>query len=213
MRPWPFAAGIAALALAWIGPLPALAAHLFAAHMIMHVAVIAVAAPLLAVTIAGGRFDPVRFVPKIFSPVPASVMEFAIVWIWHAPALHQLARHDAFMRVLEQGSFLVAGLFVWLAALGGSNIQRRERAVASVSGLLLTSMHMTLLGVLLAVSGRALYAHDGALPFGLNALKDQHVGGVIMLSVGGAAYLLGALYRVSELLKEERHVAADPAGE
>lgn len=208
MRPLPFIAGLGVLAAAWLGPLPALAKQLFSAHMSLHVAVIAVAAPLLAVAIAGSRFDPVRSMPVLFSPVPASIVELVVVWLWHAPALHHLARHSDLMHALEQGSFLAAGLLVWLAAFGGSPVQFRARAVAAVTGLLLTSMHMTLLGVLLAVADRDLYGHAGA--FGFNTLQDQQLGGVIMLSVGGVAYLAGALYRVSGLLREIRDaVSAD----
>jgi putative membrane protein len=202
MRPLPFVAGIGVLTAAWLGPLSALAQRMFAAHMVMHVAVIAIAAPLLAIAIAGSRRDPVRCMPAVFSPVPASVIELVVVWVWHAPALHHLARHGDAMQALEQGSFLLAGLLVWLAAFGGSHAQRADRAVASVTGLLLTSMHMTLLGVLLAVADRDLYGHAGA--FGFDALQDQHLGGVIMLCVGGLAYLAGALYRVSGLLQETR---------
>ncbi|HEX7029678.1 MAG TPA: cytochrome c oxidase assembly protein [Gammaproteobacteria bacterium] len=201
-RGWVLLAGFAVLAAAWSGPLPELSRRLFSAHMLMHVAVIAIAAPLLAIGIAGDRFDPVPRAPKTFSPIPASIIELVVVWAWHAPALHHLARGSAAMLVIEQASFLGAGLLVWMSALGGSRVQRRERAVAGVSGLLLASMHMTLLGVLLALAGRPLYVHGIQAAFGLTPLEDQHLGGVIMLLAGGAAYLAGALYRVSGLLKE-----------
>ncbi|MGH9372866.1 MAG: cytochrome c oxidase assembly protein, partial [Vicinamibacterales bacterium] len=39
--------GLGVLAAAWLGPLPALASGSFAAHMTMHIGVVAVAAPLL----------------------------------------------------------------------------------------------------------------------------------------------------------------------
>lgn len=209
--------GLGILAIGWLGPLPELSRQLFAAHMGLHVTVIAIAAPLLAIGIAGGRRDPVRCAPALLSPVflpiPASIFELVIVWAWHAPVMHHLARGSAAMFVFEQASFLAAGLLVWVSALGGSRIQQRERAIAGVSGLLFTSMHMTLLGVLLALAGRPLYhgtAMDGtALPFGLTPLEDQHLGGVIMLFAGGTAYLAGALFRVSGLLKGRDHAASE----
>ena len=73
----------------------------------------------------------------------------------------------------------------------------------------MTSMHMTLLGVLLALAGRPLYAHGGALPSGLSALQDQHVGGVVMLTVGGLSYLAGALWLLASLLRARRPGEAD----
>ena len=59
--------------------------------------------------------------------------------------------------------------------------------------LLLTSMHMTLFGALLALTPRPLYDHAGhfASPA---PLEDQHLGGAIMLLVGGLSYLAGGLW-------------------
>ena len=66
---------------------------------------------------------------------------------------------------------------------------------------------MTLLGVLLAGADRALFAHATAPWFGLSVQQDQQVGGVIMLVFGGVAYLAGALYLLSILLRDKSHVA------
>ena len=44
---WPLAAGLLLLALLWFGPLPERARGSFAAHMVMHMGVVAVAARLL----------------------------------------------------------------------------------------------------------------------------------------------------------------------
>lgn len=204
LRPALLCGGLALLAAAWLGPLPALSRHSFSAHMAMHMTVVALVAPMLAAGVAGGRFDPVRRWPAWFPPLPASALEFVVVWGWHAPALHQAARHSSGGLVLEQASFLVVGLLVWLAAFGGSGEQRRTRAAAGISGLLLTSMHMTLLGVLLALAARPLYPHDGRVAFGLTPLLDQHLGGVLMLLSGGVAYLAGALVLLAQLLRRRR---------
>lgn len=193
-------AGLLTLAAAWAGPLPSLASRSFAAHMTMHMAVVAIAAPLLAIGVAGSRYDPVLRAPALFAPIPASLVELAIVWVWHAPALHHAARHDTAAFVAEQTSFLAAGLLVWLAAFGGDPARRANRAAAGVVALLLTSMHMTLLGGLLVLAPRALYLHRGALD-ALTPLQDQHLGGAIMLIVGGASFLLGGLWLTAGLLR------------
>jgi putative membrane protein len=80
-----------------------------------------------------------------------------------------------------------------------------------VLALLLTTMHMTLLGVLIALAPRPLFgtvhaASPGTLdpaPFGmpLSPLEDQQLGGVIMLVVGAGSYLLGALVLLGGLLR------------
>ncbi len=204
--------GLLVLGAAWLGPLPELSRHSFAAHMAMHMSVVAVAAPLLAAGIAGSQFDPVRgrwHSSILFSPIVASVVEFLVVWAWHAPAQHHAARDSTALLVVEQGSFLGVGLLLWLAAFGGSAAQRRQRAPAGIGGLLLTSMHMTLLGVLLALAGRPLYPHGADMAFGLTALQDQHLGGVLMLSFGGVAYMAGALVLLLGLLRDRREAVAD----
>ncbi|HYD49336.1 MAG TPA: cytochrome c oxidase assembly protein, partial [Terriglobales bacterium] len=179
----------------------------FSAHMIMHMGVVAVAAPLLAVGIAGGVYDPVRSMPRLFPPVPLSLVELVVVWAWHAPALHHFARSSVAGVAVEQLSFLVSGLLVWLSALGGGvahdSTGKRpppQRAGAGVLALLLTSMHMTLLGALLALPPRPLYLHDHGIGV-LEPLHDQHLGGAIMLLAGGASYLVGGLWLSAGLLQ------------
>jgi putative membrane protein len=185
--------------------LPLLAREAFFAHMILHMAVVAVAAPLLALAVAGGRFDPARKTPRLFAPVQASLAELVVVWAWHTPALHHAARHHTLGFVAEQGMFLLAGLFLWLSALCGEGSNARRRNAAGVVGLLLTAMHMTLLGALLALAPRPLYTHaheqDGGLA-GLTPLDDQHLGGAIMLLVGGVSYLSGGLWLTVQLLRD-----------
>lgn len=184
----------------WVWPLPGLGVPPFSAHMTMHMSVVALAAPLLALGVAGGKWDPMIRAPALFAAVPASILELIAVWGWHAPALHHAARHQTWAFVLEQGTFLSAGLFLWASALGGTPEQRRSRATGGVAALLLTAMHMTLLGALLALTPRVLYGHHDAHG-GLAPLQDQQLGGAIMLLSGGVAYLVGGLALVADVLK------------
>lgn len=195
--------GLVTLASAWLGPLPQMAQRMFFAHMLMHMGVVAVAAPLLALAIGGGPLDPVRKAPGLFAPIPASVVELVVVWAWHAPALHHAARHGAPGLVAEQGMFLLSGLLVWLAAFGGGARGDGSRRAAGIVGLLFTSMHMTLLGALFALAPRPLYhvlqGVEGG--YGLTPLEDQHLGGAIMLLVGGVSYLAGGLWLTVGLVR------------
>lgn len=198
-RPALLILGALALGTAWLGPLPQLAERAFFAHMTMHMIIVAVAAPLLAFGLAGGRWDPVRRLPRLFPPVPVSLVELAVVWAWHAPALHHAARHTVAGLLAEQSLFLISGLLVWLAAFGGDPASRRSRTGAGVAALLLTAMHMTLLSALIALAPRPLYAHGVGLS-SLTPLEDQQLGGAVMLLVGGIAYLAGGLWLTVELL-------------
>jgi putative membrane protein len=196
MRLVPCTLGLLTLAVAWSG----VAGHSFSAHMSVHMAVVAVAAPLLAIGIAESRWDPVRRSPVLFSAIIASLVELAIVWVWHTPLLHAAARQNVLVLAAEQSSFLLSGLFLWISAFGGDPQLRRARGATGIAALLLTVMHMTLLGALLALAPRPLYEHAHAHG-GLSALDDQHLGGAIMLVVGGVSYLAGGLWLSFELLR------------
>lgn len=212
--------GLSVLAAAWLGLLPALVPGGFSAHMALHMGVVAIAAPLLALGVAQSRWDPVPLAPALFAAVPASIVELVVVWGWHTPALHHAARHSALAFGLEQGSFLLSALWLWLSAFGGVPAERDDRRGAGMLGLLLTSMHMTLLGALLALPPRALYAHDhhdaahgDAAAARLSPLDDQHLGGAIMIVLGGASYLVGGLWLAAGLLRgrASRATRAAPA--
>jgi putative membrane protein len=201
MRRYMLSAGLAVLALLWLVPWRPLVPGAFSAHMIVHMGVVAIAAPLIALGVAGGPCDPVRRVPSLFPPIPVSIVELVVVWAWHAPALHHGARHSSHLFWIEQLSFLASGLAVWLAAFGGDARGRADRRAAGVVALLLTFMHMTLLGALLGLSPRTLYDHAGP-----GSLVDQHVGGALMVLAGAVSYLAGGLWLMTGMLRtrEER---------
>jgi putative membrane protein len=198
-----FVSGIGVLCIAWLGPWPELARTAFVPHMAVHVAVVAVAAPLLSAGLTGSRLTS-RYVPMLMlAPVPASLIEFVVIWGWHFPSLHHLARASTAAFVAEQASFLMAGVLLWSSALRrGAGAAR----AAGVAGLLLTSMHMILLGTLLALANRPLYHHAEASG-GEALLTDQQLGGMLMLVGGGVPYLAGALYLVWQLLQAPPPVA------
>ncbi|MBS7539592.1 cytochrome c oxidase assembly protein [Ancylobacter lacus] len=202
-------AGLALLALLWAGPLRGAGHHGFTAHMAMHMGVVALAAPLLALGLAGGRLDPTPRHGALLAPLPLAMLEFAAVWSWHVPALHEAARASGAVFALEQASFLGAALLLWLACLGAA--EREGRRLLGALALLITSMHMTLLGALIAFASRPLYGHGGhgAGPAAQVAeqvaeqVADQQMGGIVMLLVGGAVYLAGGVALMAGVLFAE----------
>lgn len=166
--------------------------------MTMHMGVVALASPLVAIGLAGSRFDPARRWPLVFAAVPASVVELVVVWAWHAPGMHHVARTSGIGLWMEQCTFLGCGLLLWIAAFGGE--RGGGRIGAGIVGLLLTSMHMTLLGALLALAPRPLYHHESAIG-AWTALQDQQMGGAVMLLVGSVVYLVGGLALTAGLLR------------
>lgn len=191
------AAGAAILLLAWAGPLPGLVPGSFAAHMVLHMSVVGLGVPLLAIGLAPELRDRLPATAMLL-PIIVSVLDFVVVWGWHAPALHHLSRTEPAMLALEQASFAGIALLVWLVAFTGP-------ALSGALTLFFTSMHMTLLGALIGLAPRPIYAGHthGAGWLGLDAMADQHVGGVVMLAIGGVVYLGGGLFLAARALRPE----------
>jgi putative membrane protein len=191
-------AGLSLLALIWLGPLLADWRDSFTAHMLAHMGVVAIAAPLIAVGLpdAVWRWLGVRSFAAL--PVVASLAELLIVWGWHAPAARALVERSVLAGVAEQASFLAGGLLLWIVCIGGEGA---KGALAGAFGLLLTSVHMTLLGALLALSPRPLYGLGEVTCFGvtLTAAQDQEFGGVVMLLIGAAVYLAGGVALIARM--------------
>ena len=206
---WAAATGVLVLALAWFGPMPVLAGSSFTAHMILHMSVVVVAAPLIGAGLAGLARDRGAAHLAAVVAVPASVLELVAVWFWHTPRFHEAARWEPAVFVAEQATFAFVGIVLWGSALAARHV--RVQLPGAIFALLMTSMHMTLLGVILALAGRPLFS-DRCLGgvFFADPMIDQAVGGVLMLGVGGAAYLAGGLFLAWTLLTQ-RPPLADPS--
>lgn len=200
MAVWPVWAGIAILAVLWLGPLPALSRQVFHLHMVLHLGVVVVAAPLLAAGLKRINVGDWAARYLLFWAVTASLFEMLVVWSWHIPALHEAASRYDLVFVLQQLSFLVAGVLIWLVSFSGKS---RVGAGIGAVALMMTFMHMTMLGVLLSLASELLY--DPSLystgPLA-EKLQDQSLGGILMALGGGFPYLIGGLVLAYRLIDE-----------
>jgi putative membrane protein len=207
-----FAAGWGFAAAALLTPLDAWADRLFAAHMVQHELLMALAAPLLvlgrplavwawAVPPAGRRALPaaVRLpgLQQVWSvlaaPLPAFVLHAAVVWAWHAPTLFEAALHSRAIHTLQHVTFLGSALLFWWNALAAESRVARGTAVIL---LFATMLHTGVLGALLTFSPTVWYPtyRETAGAFGLDPLADQQLGGLLMWVPGGASYVVAALF-------------------
>ncbi|QPM92315.1 cytochrome c oxidase assembly protein [Pseudooceanicola algae] len=184
---WAFLApGLGLLGLVWLLPLDDML-PVFASHMLRHMTLVALAAPLIVLGLP-------RVADRLpVPPLAAALIEFVVVWGWHLPAPHAAGRLQTVGLVAEQASFLSAGLLVWTGCL------RHDQPLAGAGGLLLTSMHMTLLGALLVLAPRDIYAAIcGTAP----DLGGQQIGGMLMLAMGTPVYLIAGLWLTGQALRE-----------
>jgi putative membrane protein len=215
-----FAAGWLALCAALLSPIDTLGAALFSVHMVQHELLMVVAAPLLVVSrpieawtwavkpawrkaLAGVvRFEPLSAAWRICTePIGAWSLHAVALWAWHVPALFEAALADEAVHVAQHSCFLVSALFFWWSVVA----RGARRGGASVAGVFTTMMHTSALGALLTFAPTPWYAHYAETSaFGLSALEDQQLGGLIMWVPGGLAYLVAGLAIVAAWLGEPR---------
>lgn len=198
------AAVLAVAAAAWLGAM-ALAFALadaggFAWHMVVHLLNITVVAPLASATTR--RWRPMRMP----APLVAAFIELLVVWAWHAPAAHAFARASLGGFLFEQASFLACAFLLWTVVIDALARRDRNAMGQSVLALLLTSMHMTLLGAVLALAARSPYAAGlcGSATTGLGPTADLQLGGALMLGVATTVYLVATLRLARFLLGHAR---------
>jgi putative membrane protein len=209
-----FAAGWLLLAAALGPPMDAVAERSFAVHMVQHEMLMVAAAPLLvrsrplpalAWALPAGARSAFAFVQRdIWRPLTApawawSAHAFAL-WVWHIPALFLAALADPSLHVLQHACFFGSALMFWWAVFG-----RRVPEVTSVAYLFTTMLHTSALAVLLTLAPAPWYGHGATIPFGLTALEDQQLGGLVMWVPGACAYVIAGLVIVAGWL---RHVGA-----
>jgi len=204
------ALGLGAAGLALLSPLDALAAALASAHMVQHVVLTTVAAPLLALGAPfrahGGGLGQV-----IQRPVVAWLLHVGALWGWHSAALYDAALRHPLLHALEHLSFIVTAVLFWRAALGGL------RSAASAGTGLVLVFTMALQGVLLSALltfARAPWyrSYTTTRDWGLDPLTDQQLAGVVMWVPGGLVHLGAALALLAAWLHEGdgRHPSREP---
>jgi putative membrane protein len=191
-----FAGGIVTLIAALVSPLDALSDRLASAHMVQHMLLTNVAAPLLvlgspALVVLSGMPEPYRGAigrawrrvdgTWLWHPVVVCGAFAGALWVWHLPVLYEAALRSPLVHDLEHLTFFAAALVFWRAIIDPLS-RRRLHPLAGVLCLFATTLHATALGVFMALSPRPWYAEyeSRSTPFGLSALEDQQVAGLIM---------------------------------
>jgi len=176
------------LALLFISPICALSSALFSVRVAHHIALTAIAAPLLVFGL-GERFR---------LPGPVSIwaaLHILSFWFWHAPDAYAFALSSDAGYWLMQATLLASALGFWAAL--------RTSGAPTVIGLLLVMMvQMGLLGALITFAGSPLYAPHWLTTqaWGLAPLEDQQLAGLIMWAPASLFYLAAALWTGWRLL-------------
>ena len=214
-----FYAGIAAVVVALEPPVDRLSQRFFFMHMLQHLLLMMVAAPLVVLgapwsrswrplplgfrrpvarTVALSRaFRPLRALAHwMASPVPAFVLFTGDLAAWHVPQAYDLTLRSPAVHYAEHVSFLLLGIVFWAQILDSPPLRSRLDYPGRVAFAVLGGATSWILAVVLALAPRPLYAYAGHGH--ISALTDQQLAGGMMWGPGSiplAVYVFYGLYR------------------
>lgn len=165
--------------------------YLFSAHMVQHILLMYVTAPLTVLAVPAwlidGLMDRSRPVDRclrfVLHPLFAGFSFTFVFSVWHFPVLYEAALHDKVIHMVEHLTMFVVSVFMIWVLIGSS-----KRVPAASYGFQLLFLFVLMVAqiplfAILTFSTEVLYPTYGLAPRiieGLDPLSDQVLGGLIM---------------------------------
>jgi len=181
-------AGLATVAVALSPPVDARADATLAAHMVQHVAVTMMAAPLLAAGLPR--------LPRLH-PLLAWLLFAATGWLVHFTPLFEIATESIPVHVFEHALLVGGAMLFWAQVVG------RDATLSYPLRLLYLVVAMpqnTFVALAIFSTRRVLYPHYGQ---GRDALADQRLAGGIMWVAGDLVLLVAVLFVAAAWARHE----------
>ena len=202
-----FLGGLATLVIALTSPIEAYEGQLFSVHMLQHMLLELVAAPLLLLgapaTLALRAASPSvrtpltailhsRAVAILSFPLLAWILFAAVNWGWHFSSLYDQALETPWLHDIQHLTFLGAALLFWWPVVGADPSRWRLPHPARLFYLFLAMPQNSFLGIALMSAPTALYPHylTNLRQWGPTPIVDQNVGGMLMWVGGDVVFLL-----------------------
>ncbi len=194
-----FLAGLAVIFVALESPIDTGSASSFWVHMVQHLLLTMVAAPLLVlgapVTLAlltaspadrrrlssVLRSGPVR---ALSEPVVAWVLFFGVLWGSHFSGWYEASLTSDGVHVLEHLAYLVTAVVFWMPVVGRDPSPAALSHPARILYLFFAMASMAFLGLALLSANHVLYPTYATVEGPAKALADQRIGGTLMWVMG-----------------------------
>jgi putative membrane protein len=206
-----FLGALMALLVAFVSPLDALSDVLFSAHMVQHMILILVVAPLLVLSDfhlalmwalphgharhLGTRWNQSAIVSRVWkvmtNPLFACICFAMVLWIWHATTLYEAALQNEWVHSFEHLALLGTAMLFWWVLLKPVT-QKLVHYGMAIPYLFATVLQSTILGALMTFTSEAWYPYYASFVtlWGLTPLQDQQFAGLIMWVPGGAIFTI-----------------------
>jgi putative membrane protein len=223
-----FYAGLAVIVAALVAPIDTASTKLFWVHMLQHVLLLSVAAPLivlgapwlsiwrplplgtrrkLARSVAKSpAWAPLRSAARLLSrPLPAWIAFNVNLIFWHLPFAYDLTLRSSAVHALEHLTFIFFGILLWVQVLHSPPLRIRLSALPRVYYIVAATAVGWVLSLVLAFAAHPLYpayAHLANRPGGISALTDQQLAAGMMLGPGSLAATIYVFYGLFRWLGE-----------
>lgn len=220
-----FAGGLVALAVALVSPVATYSDALFWVHMVQHLLVTLVAAPLLVlgapvalglraarprVRAGAARAARAPAVRALSHPIVTWSALPAVLWATHFSSFYDRALESAPLHALEHAVYLGTALLFWWPVAGADPGARRIPHAARVAYVALALPAQSFLGLALYSASDVLYPHYDTLArsWGPTPADDQRLAALVMW-LGGDPLLVGALMGAAVAwMRHDERVAA-----
>ena len=168
--------------------------YLFSAHMLQHLLLALVIAPLMIMGTPGWMLRPALSFPWIRAtarwltrPWRAFAIFNVVLAGWHLPPLYNLAMARHPVHIVQHLMFLVASVLMWWPILSPLPELPRLAYPMQMLYLFLMSIPMSVVAVYIALADSVLYPAYASAPriWGVSPMQDQLIGGLIMWIPGG----------------------------
>lgn len=222
--------GLLIIGLALLSPIDVLGSQLFFMHMIQHLLLVMLGPPLLMLAnplpfLLWGLPGPWRrrmgqllsgllhrksssrkYLRTATSP-GISWMLFVFFLIgWHDPNLYEAALRSDLVHDIEHLTFFGSAMLYWWHVVGaGPHIHKRFSRPARVMYVIAAIPPNMLTGIAIAFAGQVIYTYYLSVPrlWGMTALEDQTLAGVIMWVPGSMMYIIAVLILAARWLQGE----------
>jgi putative membrane protein len=187
--------------------------YLFAAHMLQHLFLNLLWAPLTVVALPSWLVEkmlevgPVRRLSNLVGGLPAKFLIYnGVLYFWHIPYMYDFAIANHNVHIVEHLSFMGTAVIAWVGLLCDAPSLPRPQPLAQLLYLFAMTLPMKLLGAIITLSDNLLY--KGYLPapriWGLDPITDQHWGGLMMWLPSGLVMWASMVFVFSRWWEQEK---------
>ena len=220
-----YLAGVTAVGMALLSPVDTLSDDLLTVHMVQHLLLVAVAAPLFALSGIGTLilrtatstvrnryvlpFLHSRVVGALTFPIVGWIAFAGVMWGSHFTTLYNAALLDDAVHAFEHLLYVAAASLFWWPLLSPDPLRWRINPGAKLIALLAQMPPMSFLAVTIIWASAPLYAaYLGRTDaFGIDALSDQRLAGSLMWVMGDLALLIPGALLLARFARHEEQEA------